>query len=194
MDKTTLRNEVREALANMSAITYRDQSFAVAKKVLQEPYIIEANTIGITISNMPEVDTIHLIEALWQLGKKVAVPKCNAKTREMSFYAIESFAQLETVYMHLREPIPAECEFVDANEMDIILVPGVVFDTNGYRIGYGGGYYDRYVLHYKKGKLMSLLFDVQLYEQVPIETHDCPVDLIITPTKRIDCVAQRGAK
>ncbi|MFJ5789299.1 5-formyltetrahydrofolate cyclo-ligase [Lysinibacillus sp. NPDC093197] len=194
MDKTTLRNEVREALANMSATTYRDQSFAVAKKVLQEPYIIEANTIGITISNMPEVDTIHLIEALWQLGKKVAVPKCNAKTREMSFYAIESFAQLETVYMHLREPIPAECEFVDANEMDIILVPGVVFDTNGYRIGYGGGYYDRYVLHYKKGKLMSLLFDEQLYEQVPIEMHDCPVDLIITPTKRIDCVAQRGAK
>ncbi|MGE7841023.1 5-formyltetrahydrofolate cyclo-ligase [Lysinibacillus sp. NPDC093712] len=194
MDKTTLRNEVREALANMNATTYRDQSFAVAKKVLQEPYIIEANTIGITISNMPEVDTIHLIEALWQLGKKVAVPKCNAKTREMSFYAIESFAQLETVYMHLREPIPAVCELVDANEMDIILVPGVVFDTNGYRIGYGGGYYDRYVLHYKKGKLMSLLFDEQLYEQVPIETHDCPVDLIITPTKRIDCVAQRGAK
>jgi len=194
VDKTTLRNEVREALANMSATTYRDQSFAVAKKVLQEPYIIEANTIGITISNKPEVDTIHLIEALWQLGKKVAVPKCNAKTREMSFYAIESFAQLETVYMHLREPIPTECEFVDANEMDIILVPGVVFDIKGYRIGYGGGYYDRYVLNYKKGKLMSLLFDEQLYEQVPIENHDCPVDFIFTPTKRIDCGAQRGAK
>ncbi len=194
MDKTTLRNEVREALANMSATTYRDQSFAVAKKVLQEPYIIEANTIGITISNKPELDTIHLIEALWQLGKKVAVPKCNAKTREMSFYAIESFAQLETVYMHLREPIPTECEFVDANEMDIILVPGVVFDIKGYRIGFGGGYYDRYVLNYKKGKLMSLLFDEQLYEQVPIENHDCPVDFIFTPTKRIDCGAQRGAK
>jgi len=194
VDKTTLRNEVREALANMSATTYRDQSFAVAKKVLQEPYIIEANTIGITISNKPELDTIHLIEALWQLGKKVAVPKCNAKTREMSFYAIESFAQLETVYMHLREPIPTECEFVDANEMDIILVPGVVFDIKGYRIGFGGGYYDRYVLNYKKGKLMSLLFDEQLYEQVPIENHDCPVDFIFTPTKRIDCGAQRGAK
>lgn len=194
MDKTSLRNKVREALSNMSAATYREQSFAIARKVLQEPYIIEANTIGITISNKPEVDTIHLIEALWKLGKTVAVPKCNAKTREMSFYAIETFAQLETVYMHLREPIPEISEFVDANEMDIILVPGVVFDTQGYRIGYGGGYYDRYVLHYKKGKLMSVLFDEQLYEQVPVETHDYPVDLIITPTKRIDCEAQRGAK
>ncbi|WP_274517235.1 5-formyltetrahydrofolate cyclo-ligase, partial [Lysinibacillus boronitolerans] len=73
-----------------------------------------------TISNMPEVDTILLIEELWKLGKKVAVPKCHPKTREMSFYVIESFSQLETVYMHLREPIPAICEFVDANEMDII--------------------------------------------------------------------------
>lgn len=189
MDKSTLRNEVREALSKMTAATYRNQSFAVAKKVLQETYIIEANTIGITISNMPEVDTIHLIEALWRMGKKIAVPKCDPKTREMTFYAIESFAQLETVYMHLREPIPEVCEFVDANEMDVILVPGVVFDHRGYRVGYGGGYYDRYVLNYS-GKLMSLVFDEQLRKQVPIEAHDCPVDIIVTPTKRIDCKVQ----
>lgn len=193
MDKTILRNEVRESLAKMTATAYRDQSFLVAKKVLQETYIIEAKTIGITISNKPEVDTIHLIEALWQLGKKVAVPKCNPKTREMSFYVIESFAQLETVYMHLREPIPELSEFVDANVMDVILVPGVVFDIHGYRVGYGGGYYDRYLVNYTKGKLMSLIFDEQLRENVPKELHDCPVDIIVTPTNRINCVAQRGA-
>lgn len=190
MDKIALRNEVREALATMTAVTYRNQSFAVAKKVLQESSIQEAKTIGLTISNRPEVDTIHLIEALWQLGKNVAVPKCNAKTREMKFYVIESFAQLETVYMHLREPIPDDCEFVDAHEMDVLLVPGVVFDVRGYRIGYGGGYYDRYILNYS-GKLLSLLFDEQLREEVPIEAHDCPVSVLLTPTKRIDCLAQR---
>lgn len=193
MDKTTLRNKVRETLAIMNEEVYRRQSKAVVQRVLQEPYIIEANTIGITISNQPEVDTIHLIEELWQLGKKVAVPKCHPKTREMTFYAIESFAQLETVYMHLREPIPERCELVDANEMDIILVPGVVFDRLGYRIGYGGGYYDRYVLNYKKGKLMSLLFDEQIVNRVPTEEHDCPVDIIVTPTERFDCLAHRGA-
>ncbi|WKT75328.1 5-formyltetrahydrofolate cyclo-ligase [Lysinibacillus fusiformis] len=192
MDKTTLRNKVRETLAIMNEEVYRRQSKAVVQRVLQEPYIIEANTIGITISNQPEVDTILLIEELWQLGKKVAVPKCHPKTREMTFYAIESFAQLETVYMHLREPIPERCELVDANEMDIILVPGVVFDRLGYRIGYGGGYYDRYVLNYKKGKLMSLLFDEQIVNRVPTEEHDCPVDIIVTPTERIDCLAHRG--
>lgn len=193
MDKITLRNEVKEALAKISEVAYRDLSTTVVEKVLQESYIIEASTIGITISNKPEIDTIQLIEELWKLDKKVAVPKCNPKTREMSFYAIESFAQLETVYMHLREPIPEKCEFVDANEMDVILVPGVVFDKFGYRIGYGGGYYDRYILNYKKGMLISLLFEEQLYEHIPTEAHDCPVDIIVTPTKRIDCVTQRGA-
>ncbi|MFL1996820.1 MULTISPECIES: 5-formyltetrahydrofolate cyclo-ligase [Lysinibacillus] len=193
MDKTTLRNKVKEALSTMSDNTYHSQSLAIVKKVLQEPYIIEANTIGLTISNKPEVDTFLLIEELWQLGKKVAVPKCHPKTREMSFYAIDSFAQLETVYMHLREPIPERCEFVDANEMDVILVPGVVFDRYGYRIGYGGGYYDRYVLNYKKGKLLSMLFDEQIIDRVPTEEHDCPVDIIVTPSKRIDCLGQRGA-
>lgn len=193
MDKTTLRNKVKEALSTMSDNTYHSQSLAIVKKVLQEPYIIEANTIGVTISNKPEVDTFLLIEELWQLGKKVAVPKCHPKTREMSFYVIDSFAQLETVYMHLREPIPERCEFVDANEMDVILVPGVVFDRYGYRIGYGGGYYDRYVLNYKKGKLLSMLFDEQIIDRVPTEEHDCPVDIIVTPSKRIDCLGQRGA-
>ncbi|MEK8198829.1 5-formyltetrahydrofolate cyclo-ligase [Lysinibacillus sp. FSL M8-0134] len=193
MDKTTLRNKVKEALSTMTDNTYHSQSLAIVKKVLQEPYIIEANTIGLTISNKPEVDTFLLIEELWQLGKKVAVPKCHPKTREMSFYAIDSFAQLETVYMHLREPIPERCEFVDANEMDVILVPGVVFDRYGYRIGYGGGYYDRYVLNYKKGKLLSMLFDEQIIDRVPTEEHDCPVDIIVTPSKRIDCLGQRGA-
>jgi len=193
MDKSTLRNRVKEALATMSEEAYHEQSLAIVKKVLQEPYIIEAKTIGITISNKPEVDTIVLIDELWKLGKKVAVPKCNPKTREMTFYVINSFEQLETVYMHLREPIPEKCEFVDANEMNVLLVPGVAFDQYGYRIGYGGGYYDRYVLNYKKGKLMSLLFDEQLVDRVPTEAHDCPVDIIVTPTICIDCVAQRGA-
>ncbi|GLC88639.1 5-formyltetrahydrofolate cyclo-ligase [Lysinibacillus piscis] len=192
MDKAMMRKEVQTRLATISAENYRSQSFVIANKVLQEPYIIEGNMIGLTISNQPEVDTVHLIEALWQLGKRVAVPKCHAKTKQMSFYEIESFAQLEMVYMQLREPIPELCELVDAADLDVIIVPGVVFDSSGYRIGYGGGYYDRYLCNYERGKLLSLLFDEQLYERVPTEAHDYPVDIIITPTKRIDCVKERG--
>lgn len=81
MDKTTLRNKMRQALATMTDEAYQYQSLAIVKKVLQESYIIEANIIGMTISNKPEVDTILLIEELWRLGKKVAVPKCHPKNK-----------------------------------------------------------------------------------------------------------------
>lgn len=191
MQKSKLRREVQSSLASMTSTIYRNQSFAVAKKVLQEPSIKEANIIGTTISNIPEVDTIHLIEALWQLGKTVAVPKCDPKTRQMAFFVIDSFAQLETVYMHLREPITNQCEFVDASEIDVMLVPGVVFDKRGYRIGYGGGYYDRFLLEYR-GELLSLIFDEQLCDEVPDEAHDYPVNVLLTPTQRIDCLELRG--
>ena len=191
MQKSKLRKEVQSSLARMTSTIYRDQSFAVAKKVLQEPSIKEANIIGTTISNIPELDTIHLIESFWRLGKKVAVPKCDPKTRQMKFFIIDSFAQLETVYMHLREPITNQCEFVDASEIDVMLVPGVVFDKRGYRIGYGGGYYDRFLLEYK-GELLSLIFDEQIRDDLPIEVHDCPVNVLLTPTQRIDCLELRG--
>ncbi|MEG0451059.1 MAG: 5-formyltetrahydrofolate cyclo-ligase [Lysinibacillus sp.] len=191
MNKEEQRKEVLNSLKEMPTITYREQSFKIAKKFLQESTIIDANTIALTISNMPEVDTVHLIEALWQLGKTVVVPKCNSKKKSMDFYAIEDFSQLETVYMHLREPIPAVTHLVEANDIDVMVVPGVAFDKKGYRIGYGGGYYDRYVVKYS-GQLISLIFDEQLCEKVPTEVHDCPVDIILTPTKRLDCLQLRG--
>ena len=96
-----------------------------------------------------EVNTYPIIEKAWEEGKKVVVPKCNKEARTMSFRKISNFDQLETVYMNLREPIPALTEEVNADEIDLQIVPGVAYTERGERIGYGGGYYDRYLMHYK---------------------------------------------
>ena len=109
----------------------------------------EAKTIGITLSMENEVNTYPIIEKAWKEGKRVVVPKCNKETRTMSFRQISNFDQLETVYMNLREPIPALTEEVNADEIDLQIVPGVAYTERGERIGYGGGYYDRYLVHYK---------------------------------------------
>ena len=129
-------------------------------------------------------------EVLWSLGKRVAVPKCNPKTKEMDFYIIEGFYELETVYMHLREPIPAVTEYVDPASIDVMIVPGVVFDENGYRVGYGGGFYDRYLVHFN-GELISMVFDEQLQYHVPTKDHDIPVNNIFTQTRIINCRRNR---
>lgn len=190
MNKKELRNIVKHSLNQLTLDEYKRLSTIIKEKVLREPSIINSETVAITISNHREVDTYAIIEALWQLGKNVAVPKCNAKTRTMDFYIITQFSQLETVYMDLKEPIPSKTTYVSPEEIDVIIVPGIVYDPNGYRIGYGGGYYDRYLTTYE-GNLISIAFDFQIVESVPTESHDIPVDIIITDNNRIDCVNNR---
>lgn len=176
----------------MSENLYQQSSLTIKDKLLKEPSIIEGDTIAITISNNREVDTTGIIESLWKQGKRVVVPKCNSINRTMQFYKIENFNQLEIVYMDLREPIPQITELVSAEQIDCMIVPGIVFDKSGYRIGYGGGYYDRYLEKFK-GNVISLAFHNQLVDMVPRDPHDLPVNLIVTEQNRIDCIQNRGS-
>lgn len=102
----------------------------------------------------------------------------------MIFRQITNFDQLETVYMSLREPIPALTVETEANEIDLLFVPGVAYTRRGERIGYGGGYYDRYLLQYE-GKTLSLAFDFQIVSYIPIESFDQNVQKIITEKETI---------
>lgn len=190
VEKSILRKQVKDSIGAMSNEQYNELSIVICDKALQDFSVQEGKTIAITISNRPEVDTNILIENLWKLGKRVAVPKCNAKTKEMDFYVIQNFSQLETVYMHLQEPIPSKTEYVRVDDIDLIIVPGVAFDKLGYRVGYGGGYYDRYLMNYT-GSLLTLAFDEQVFSQVPSESHDIPVHRILTQTLTIDCLHNR---
>ena len=190
MDKKELRNQVKGALSQLSDEQYKGMSKQITDQLLKEETIKNAYTIAVTLSNKPEVDTYLLIEELWKGNKKVVVPKCNPKDRTMQFYKINSFNQLEKVYMNLKEPIVEITQLVNSDEIDVILVPGVVYDFDGYRIGFGGGYYDRYLVNYS-GTLISLAFNIQLIEKVPRESHDIPVNLIITENKRIECGKKR---
>ena len=174
----------------MDAQQFGLSSLHIKENLFREPSIIKGKTIAITISNKQEVDTIEIIRTLWDLKKKVVVPKCNPKDRSMEFYEIKNFNQLENVYMDLQEPKPECTQLVPRENIDSIIVPGIVFDKKGYRIGYGGGYYDRYLTQFD-GMLISVAFNIQLRESVPKESFDIPVDVIITESGRIDCSKNR---
>lgn len=186
MDKKQMRNDMLHQLNKFS-----EQEHAKLSRIIQERFIAteefkHAQTIGITISRSPEVDTRPIIEAAWSAGKQVVVPKCNAGTREMDFRRLKTYDDLEIVYNGLLEPIVSRTESVPKDEIDIQVVPGVIFSDNGYRVGYGGGYYDRYMSDFK-GPSMALAFDVQTNKLVPIEAHDVPVKKIMTEIRMIDC-------
>ena len=184
MDKVQQRYETRQLLLNMSLEDYGEKSRTICDALLQEPSIIEGKTIAMTISVFPEVDTRDIISQLWTMDKRVVVPKCNFKTKEMLFYNITNFDELVTAPMGLFEPNHLITSSIEHKHIDVCIVPGIVFDQRGYRIGYGGGYYDRFLPHFC-GKKISIAFDEQLVNEVPFESHDIPIDLLITDKYRI---------
>jgi 5-formyltetrahydrofolate cyclo-ligase len=186
MGKKFLRNQVLANINSLDILEHDILSNEITKRFLASTEYKGAHTIGITISRYPEVNTRFIIEAAWSAGKKVAVPKCNTIDRSMDFRTIYAYDDLEVVYMNLLEPIIKNTESVRKVEIDLQVVPGVVFNQEGYRIGYGGGYYDRYMKDFA-GKSASLAFEQQVGLNILVEGHDLPVEQIFTPERVIDC-------
>lgn len=190
MDKSTSRKEMLAKLKATPEEVHREKTEKIIQRLVEDPIFAYAATIGITISAFPEVDTLQLIDYCWNIGKKVAVPKCIPSTRGMDFYILTDYSELENVYMKLLEPRIDKSRYVSPNEIDLMIVPGVVFSKSGYRIGFGGGYYDRYLSVYE-GKTASLVFGMQLVESMPVENHDIPVQHIITENEWIETMGWR---
>ncbi|MBB4825722.1 5-formyltetrahydrofolate cyclo-ligase [Sporosarcina luteola] len=187
MGKSLARKQIISILKGMGQEEHAKKSSAICKRLLASELFLHARTIGITLSRYPEVDTRPIIEAAWNEGKHIVVPRCLPATREMDFREITSFDCLETVYMDLKEPIVQQTKAVGREEIDLLIVPGVVFSDDGYRIGFGGGYYDRY-LDCFTGERIALAFVCQTGKEIPVEPHDIPVNVIFTEEGIISCV------
>ncbi|TYR82413.1 5-formyltetrahydrofolate cyclo-ligase [Priestia megaterium] len=186
MDKKQIRKEVKQRLHSLSSEDYKINSRRIVHTLFQTDWWKKAKVIAVTVSRGKEVDTQLLIEQAWSQQKIVVVPKCNPSTYEMIFRKITSFSQLETVYFGLKEPIERETVAIAKEEIDLIVVPGIAYSRNGHRVGYGGGYYDRFLASFTKPKI-SLAFKEQLVSDVPYNHYDIPVDAIITNLEMIDC-------
>jgi 5-formyltetrahydrofolate cyclo-ligase len=179
MNKKQMRHLIRTKLQSLTRQNYEDKSFQIAQSLYADGLWEKAETIGITISNYPEVDTYQIIRKAWELNKKVAVPKCIPSEKGMDFRILERFSQLESVFHGLLEPIVEKTEAITKDKLDLIIVPGLAFTNKGDRLGYGGGYFDRYLVDYI-GPTLSLVFAEQLVPTLPIQENDIPVTKIIT--------------
>ncbi|MGM9929692.1 MAG: 5-formyltetrahydrofolate cyclo-ligase [Bacillus sp. (in: firmicutes)] len=178
------KKQIRDAvLAQLKEIP-NDTFHLLCNQIAEHLYTTEAwrqaKTIAITMAFTNEIHTRPIIERAWAEGKKVAIPKCKAATHTMDFRYFTHWEQVESVYKGILEPIEEVTSIAKSEELDFMIVPGVAFSESGYRIGYGGGYYDRYLQTYK-GMTASLLLPFQLCSQLPIDAHDIPVKCLIFP-------------
>lgn len=179
VDKKVLRKQVKDKLLAISKPIYEHHSYLIAQTLFQHPLWKSAETIGITISNFPEVDTYQIIRKAWEEEKKVVIPKCFPKERTMDFRLLKHFNELESVYYHLYEPIEAKTTIVEPDNIDLLIVPGLAFTKDGDRLGFGGGYYDRFLTKYS-GDTLSIAFPEQIVNEIPVNAHDIRVKEIIT--------------
>ncbi len=177
-EKQKVRKTIKTSLEQLSEekrVKYTNQISAQLFELVEWK---QAKVIGITIAIPPEIPTVHMIEQAWREGKEVVIPKCNPENKTMQFKKITTFEQLESVYSGLLEPVESTLE-INADEIDLLIVPGLAFTKEGYRLGFGGGYYDRFMSKYN-GSTIALAYECQLIDELPIELHDLPVQLVVT--------------
>lgn len=158
-----------------------DSDSNIFKRIISLDCFIKSEVILTYVSTELEVDTKKIIEYSIKVGKKVAVPVSSAKNLTLNFYFINSVNRLKIGNFSILEPDAKTSEFCDVSELQkfLCVVPGMVFDLNGHRIGYGKGYYDRFLKKYSC-QTVGLCYEFDLLKSIPKGQNDVPVDLILT--------------
>ncbi|WP_185819800.1 5-formyltetrahydrofolate cyclo-ligase [Salibacterium salarium] len=180
-EKREIRSHIKEQFEKLEHKKYREKEKRVQEQLFQSSLWQNAQTVGITISMRNEMDTTAIIEKGWEQQKRIAVPKVDPTHHALDFYCLTSFHQTKAAFAGISEPDPAITSTIPAEHFDLMIVPGMAFDKEKYRIGFGGGYFDR-LLQGSSAQTCAVLFDFQLYEHIPREDHDIPLHWLITET------------
>ena len=178
--KAELRKQVLQEMKDIPREQKQAIDQALTEGLLQHPFYQETNTIATYLSFPHEFQTQGLIEQALKDDKKVLIPKTYPKGR-MDF-VVYNPQQLVKTSFGLLEP-QGDLEVVDASQIDLIHVPGLAFTREGYRIGYGGGYYDRYLKHFT-GHTLSTVYPCQIWDFIP-EDHDIPVQEVLIDERNL---------
>lgn len=187
-EKTALRRRMKAAREGWEAEYRQGADAAIARRTLETAAWRAAGTVFAYVSVGCEVDTHALIRAALRQGKRVCAPRCLGGGR-MEARQIASLDALVPAAHGLLEPAEGE-RLVPAEEIDLILAPCLAADRAGWRLGYGGGYYDRFLAG-ATGASLCLCRARALLEAVPFERWDAPVDMIVTEMETIAVVQKR---
>ncbi len=161
------------ALRDALDVGYREKAAAtVAEKFMSLWQGYKSYALYCAIKS--ELSLYPLMRMLWDAGKKVLLPKVTDSGINLHYCG--SMEELECGYRDIQEPTGC----VAAGDVDLVAVPGAVFDRSGYRIGYGKGFYDRLLAGMSRKVTVGLAFEIQIVESVPHESHDVAVDVILT--------------
>ncbi len=174
--KNALRLQLREKRQALSPALHAEKSEAIRRRLEELSEYKNADRVLFYVSAKDEVSTHALIQDALASGRTVFVPKISGET--LTICPLYKWEELQPGTFGILEPCDV-LETAHPEHMDLIVVPGLGFDSRGHRIGYGKGHYDK-LLKLTRGYKVGLAFHEQLIEEVPNEEHDVPLNLIIT--------------
>ncbi|OFW62980.1 MAG: 5-formyltetrahydrofolate cyclo-ligase [Actinobacteria bacterium RBG_13_63_9] len=183
----------REAYAQRNALP-AERRAAWSAKIRERVLLLQAwrhaQVIGLYASFRGEVDTMPLVEEALAGGKRIAFPRADTTRTTLSFYRVQCVAELSRGAYGILEPSEDALRHVSIEEFDLLFVPGLAFDPQGQRLGFGGGYYDRVLAERAQVRLragarggpiaVGLAFECQVRRDLPVAPHDRPVDALVT--------------
>jgi 5-formyltetrahydrofolate cyclo-ligase len=192
--KSLIRTEIlnKRRLLNDSDIQCKSE--AIFKRLTSTDAFILSHNVMAFMSFRNEVNTYPIVNYCLATNRKVIIPVTDVHNKKLILSELKNLdKELGLSSFGIPEPLPRFIRPFNASDLDLILVPGVVFDRRGYRIGYGGGYYDRFLASLdKKVVTIGLAFELQIVDRIPADPYDIPVDNIITEKKYIDCSVNRN--
>lgn len=170
-------------------------SQAITDRVMQLQEYQQANCIMWYVDVRDEARTRHALPAALESGKSIVIPYC--VDGELELFHLEAMEELETGMYKILEPRSdlreVKAKNVDVKDLDLILVPGVAFDARGGRTGHGKGYYDKLLENAKADTpLISLAFECQMFDEIPMQSHDIFMDKVVTESNVYDGIGRKG--
>lgn len=177
MTKEEVRKVVKKRKQAMTRQEIEQKSKKIHENLRENKEYQCAETIYIYLSYNEEVNTNGIIQESFELGKQIVVPKVQQKT--MNFYEIHSLDEVAKGFCNIPEPVVST---KPVEKKGLMIMPGLAFDKNGNRVGYGGGFYDRFLQRFPKDFFykIALVYENQMFEQLEVEAFDYQVDQIIT--------------
>lgn len=185
--KKLLRKEALRRRRSIPDGLRREKSRLIAERLLSDERLLSAGTVLGFFSMRDEVAMEEILRRLLELGKRVALPLVTGPGR-MEAVELKSFADLAPGDFNIPTVREAAREIISPEELDCVIVPAVAFSEDGYRLGMGGGFYDRYLARAGNASRLAAVFDCQIFpgEDFPREEHDQQVDAVFTENNTLE--------
>ncbi|MCI5815711.1 5-formyltetrahydrofolate cyclo-ligase [Ruminococcus sp.] len=178
--KQALRRRMLQLRRELDPVRKGEMDGAIARRLLNLPAFAQAQELLLYAATDIEVETREIFREAAAQGKRVYFPCCQVERHEMSFYHAASFGEMTVSHYGIPEPVADPAGQWTGQGRTLCIVPALALDHRGMRLGYGGGYYDRFLARHPELETIGLCYEAGLLDAVPTDVYDIPLGMILT--------------